>query len=150
MLFSLNQRPNMRTNIWVLCRPCLLPTSSVFSSTAQFIAIRTGNFTWAFIHAENNHVQRRILWQDRLQIPDHNICCIGTLMWLWAHTNVLRAISVTVYLQRNFTNSWSRVIFLILRQWATSLRGPLAVRFVISLPVWIGLVQIRVFVIQKT
>lgn len=70
-------RNYLQTKICVLCRPCLLSSSLIVSSTTQFIIVRTGNFTQAFIHAKNNYVQRRALWYDLLQLPDLNIYCIG-------------------------------------------------------------------------
>lgn len=76
-LFTHNECRNSRPNIWVLCRSQLTSSSAFITMSEQFIAIKNDNTSLVFVHAKNNYIRHRSLWQDLLNIQDSPICILG-------------------------------------------------------------------------
>lgn len=75
--FTQNEREHSRPNIWVFCRDQYANNSVVLRSTEKFIAINTEGNTLVFVHAKNNYIRRRELWQNLSDLQESNICIMG-------------------------------------------------------------------------
>lgn len=76
--FTQNAREHSRPNIWVLCREQYVADSMIIRSSEQYIAIKTSGITLAFVHAKNNYIRRRELWNDLSHdLLDSHTCIMG-------------------------------------------------------------------------
>lgn len=89
-----NERPNMRLNIWIVCRPQLADLVNMIAMSSQFITIRNEIAVLVFVHSKKNCTLRRSLWQDLINNKESPICIMGDFnVVLGAHKRSSRVLS---------------------------------------------------------
>lgn len=125
VFFANNERACYRPNIWVMCKPQITSSAQMIRSSDQFVAVRTDGKTLVFVHASNNYIKHRSLWNDLGTLSDPNICVIGDFnVVLGAHERSSGIIHM-LHLRKNFVISLRKEISLTLRASVIILLGPI-------------------------